>query len=207
MNLKSLLKVIKENESKLSTLLGMAVILIFGVVAINYFRNMNQPEELTLPAQSDEQIEGLPATHVVGEGENLWKIAETYYKSGYNWVDIAEANEIPFPGNIETGQELSIPAVEAKKATVDQASPLATVETPQEAPTKVPTSTPDPVVVLNDSGAVSNAESYTVERGDSLWKIAQKVYGDPYKWVEIARENKLINPDLIHAGNVFVIPR
>ena len=179
MNLKSLLKVIKENESKLSTLLGMAVILIFGVVAINYFRNMNQPEELTLPAQSDEQIEGLPATHVVGEGENLWKIAETYYKSGYNWVDIAEANEIPFPGNIETGQELSIPAVEAKKATVDQASPLATVETPQEAPTKVPTSTPDPVVErfrcrIKCRKLHSRARRQLVEnRTKSLWRSLQ----------------------------------
>src|SRR3989344_8247893 len=164
MDIKSLLKKIKENESRFSTTLGIVVILVFGVMAITYFRNMNQSAQLDIPAETDE-TEGLPTTHIVKSGENLWKIAETYYKSGYNWVDIAEANEIPFPGNIETGQELSIPAVEAKKATVDQASPLATVETPQEAPTKVPTSTPDPVVVLNDSGAVSNAESYTVERG------------------------------------------
>src|SRR3989344_9508075 len=175
MNLKSLLKVIKENESKLSTLLGMAVILIFGVVAINYFRNMNQPEELTLPAQSDEQIEGLPATHVVGEGENLWKIAETYYKSGYNWVDIAEANEIPFPGNIETDKELTIPAVQAKKATVGISSPIAVAQSPSQEPTAtptlasaVPTPTSTPKLVIGgQEDSLTTVESYTVERGDS----------------------------------------
>lgn len=49
--------------------------------------------------------------------------------------------------------------------------------------------------------------SYTVERGDSLWTIAVRAYGDGYKWVEIARDNKLTNPDIIHAGNILSLPK
>ena len=209
MDIKSLLKIIKENESRLSTVLGIVVILIFGIVAINYFRNMNKPEELTIPAETT-QMEGLPTTHTVKSGENLWKIAEEYYKSGYNWVDIAEANEIPFPGNIEEGQELTIPAVEAKKVTVVESPSIAT-ETPeatvQATQTQSPQPTQSPESLTEEEKALATIDSYTVVRGDNLWEIANKVYADPYKWVEIARANKLVNPDLIHAGNVFVIPR
>jgi nucleoid-associated protein YgaU len=40
-----------------------------------------------------------------------------------------------------------------------------------------------------------------------LWTIAVRAYGDGYKWTEIAKANKLVNPNLIHPGNVFVLPR
>ncbi|MEA3357148.1 MAG: LysM peptidoglycan-binding domain-containing protein, partial [Patescibacteria group bacterium] len=38
--------------------------------------------------------------------------------------------------------------------------------------------------------------------GDSLWKISERVYGDPYRWVEIYEANidKIENPDLIYSG-------
>jgi nucleoid-associated protein YgaU len=44
-------------------------------------------------------------------------------------------------------------------------------------------------------------------KGDSLWKIAVRAYGDGYKWVSIAKANKLVNPNLIHSGNVLTLPR
>ena len=52
-----------------------------------------------------------------------------------------------------------------------------------------------------------NASStYTIKVGDDLWSISENVYKDGYKWVEIAKANKLENPGLIHAGNKLVIP-
>jgi len=48
----------------------------------------------------------------------------------------------------------------------------------------------------------SNSSSvYEVQRGDSLWKIAQKKYNDGYKWTEIARINNL---DEVNASNLEV---
>ena len=48
---------------------------------------------------------------------------------------------------------------------------------------------------------------YTVVRGDSLWQISTRLYGTGYNWVLIAQENKLTNPNIIHAGNVLTVPK
>ena len=51
------------------------------------------------------------------------------------------------------------------------------------------------------------ADTFTVESGDNLWKIAVKVYGDGYKWTEIAKANNLKNPGLIYRGQKLNIPK
>ena len=50
--------------------------------------------------------------------------------------------------------------------------------------------------------------TYTVAAGDSLSKIAKKLYGDASKWKRIFEANRdiLKNPDLIHPGQVLKIP-
>lgn len=53
----------------------------------------------------------------------------------------------------------------------------------------------------------SQPETYNVVAGDSLWNISVKIYGDGYKWVEIAKANNLSNPNIIHSGNVLTLPR
>ena len=54
----------------------------------------------------------------------------------------------------------------------------------------------------------SEPRTYTVAEGDSLWKIAQHVYGKGGEWQKIYEANKdtIKNPDLIHPGQVLVIP-
>ncbi|MDE5591315.1 MAG: LysM peptidoglycan-binding domain-containing protein, partial [Acetatifactor sp.] len=50
---------------------------------------------------------------------------------------------------------------------------------------------------------------YEVEKGDSLWKIAGRIYGDPYRFVIIYNANKVvIGPDwnFIPAGMVLYLP-
>jgi nucleoid-associated protein YgaU len=39
------------------------------------------------------------------------------------------------------------------------------------------------------------AKTYTVQKNDSLWKIADKFYGDGRKWKDIADANKDVLPD------------
>ena len=62
----------------------------------------------------------------------------------------------------------------------------------------------------NATGQEQNANTsstYTIKPGDDLWSISQNVYSDGYKWVEIAKVNKLENPGLIHVGNKLFIPK
>ena len=62
-----------------------------------------------------------------------------------------------------------------------------------------------------DGGAqdskVTLPTKYTVNRGDHLWNISTRFYGTGYNWTVLANANRLVNPDVIHAGNVLTIPK
>ncbi|MBW0091865.1 LysM peptidoglycan-binding domain-containing protein [Pseudonocardia sp. KRD-184] len=47
---------------------------------------------------------------------------------------------------------------------------------------------------------------YTVQRGDSLSKIAKQFYGNGGDYMRIAQANGIANPDLIHPGQDLLIP-
>ena len=51
----------------------------------------------------------------------------------------------------------------------------------------------------------NTSSTYTIKPGDDLWSISETVFHDGYKWVEIAKINKLEEPGLIHAGNKLLI--
>ncbi len=178
MNLKNILKTFKLNESTISMVLGAVVIVIVGVLVVNYFKKTSPKTNLPGVTATEETIAPkVGEKYIVQEGDNLWKIAEKAYGSGYNWVDIAKENGLANAGLIEKGQELIIPNVESRLATIVKSEETITGNT------------------------------YTVVKGDSLWKIAVRAYGDGYKWVEIAKVNNLENPDIIHSGNVLTLPR
>lgn len=126
MNIKNLLKLLKLNESSVSMLLGALVVVAIGFLVVNFFRNRGQgPTPTTTggqaavtPVQEGQVPTNLPKTHTVAAGEHLWGIAEQYFSSGFNWVDIAEANSLGTPNLLEVGQELSIPEVPAKAITI-----------------------------------------------------------------------------------------
>lgn len=55
----------------------------------------------------------------------------------------------------------------------------------------------------------NNKGTYVVVKGDSLWKIAKKFYGDGSKWTKIynANKDKIKNPNLIYPKQKLVIPQ
>ena len=50
--------------------------------------------------------------------------------------------------------------------------------------------------------------TYTVVRGDCLWKLAKRFYGDARRWVDIYAANafQIKNPNLIRIGMELIIP-
>lgn len=200
MNLKSLLKNIKYYESSISMILGVIIIVIVGILIVNYFSE-NKGE--TIPSMQITN-QSLPATYVVLKGDDLWKISEKFYGTGYNWIKIAKANNLSNANQIEAGQILNIPVIgdniDQKPTSYQTINP-----TVKLSPTtiEIPTNKIYPENINN----TIKGNSYTVEKGDTLWNIAIRSYGDGYKWVDIARVNKLKNPNLIHRGNILIIPR
>ncbi len=218
--------------------LGAVIVIIVGILVYNYF-STDQGE--TIPAAQTERLSGqitiepeVGAIYVVQEGETLWDIAEKAYGSGYDWRQIAEANDILLGGSISEGQELlipeeteikveepDIPDVEVvdelaeKKdekpefiSEVDQETNQVTITTTEEGSiAEVISGTDSEVEIENISYESIDGNKYTVQKGDTLWDISVRAYGDGFKWVEIAEANDLANPDLIHSGNEFVLPR
>lgn len=181
--LSDLQKRFRSLDSYVSLVLGLAVVLVVGVLAYTAFQNRRAqtPAAPSQTMQDEKSASGAPVgSHTVVAGETLWSISQKYYNTGYHWVDLQAANNVADPDRIEVGQKLVIPTV----------TPIASQR--EEAKGE---SLPQPAV-----------KSYTVVAGDSLWNIAVAQYGNGYKWIEIARANALANPDLIHAGNVLVLP-
>ncbi|HES59690.1 MAG TPA: LysM peptidoglycan-binding domain-containing protein, partial [Caldithrix sp.] len=67
------------------------------------------------------------------------------------------------------------------------------------------------IAQAKEKGAAAVPPSYTVVRGDYLWKIAAKedIYGDAYAWMRIYTSNRdmISDPNLIYPNQVFSIPR
>ena len=63
-----------------------------------------------------------------------------------------------------------------------------------------------PVAPAADEAAP--AKTYTVQKGDTLEKIAQKFYGSSRRWPKIYKANKdtLKNPNRLHVGQTLTIP-
>ena len=135
--------------------------------------------------QKEKKDTNTSSTYTVKIGDSLWNISEKLYKTGYNWVEIARVNKLENPGTIHVGNMLKLPAEKDLAKSVNETSRVE-----------------KPVI----SGAITEGK-YTIKKGDNLWNIAVRAYGDGFRYVEIAKANNLINPNLIHSDNVLEIPR
>lgn len=134
-------------------------------------------------------------TYTIVEGDTLWKIAEKVYKDGYKWPEIARVNNLSNPGLIHVGNKIKLPVVDQKNTTAKKGEKGEI--TKKAASTKAPEVKTDRIT----------SDTYKIKKGDNLWDIAVRAYGDGYKWPEIAKANKLSDPGLVHADNTIKIPR
>ncbi len=181
MEIKQVLKTVKLYESTISMILGALVLAIAAFLVFSYFRNLKVGTVSTNGTQNQTaQI----ASHKVVAGETLWSIAEKYYGDGFKWQQIAEANSISNPESLEKDTKLSIPETELEVKVTTTVKSEETKALKSELPS-----------------------SYTVAKGDDLWKISVKVYGNGHKWPEIAKLNRITNANVIFVGSQLNLPK
>ncbi|WP_460818639.1 LysM peptidoglycan-binding domain-containing protein [Nocardioides korecus] len=114
----------------------------------------------------------------VERGDTLWSIAEQHLAAGERWREVAELNR---------GREMS------DGSTFDDARTILPGWT-----LLLPSSAPRPVA----------EEVVTVQRGDTLWELADDAYGDGSKWPRVyeANDERIEDPHWIHPGQQLVVP-
>jgi LysM repeat protein len=58
----------------------------------------------------------------------------------------------------------------------------------------------------HDIQVQAGAQIYTIQPGDNLSKISKYFYGNPNKYMDIAKANGLADPDKIKVGQKLTIP-
>ena len=186
-------KYFKSTEEVVSMFLGLAIVVVVTALIFNYFQK--NKGSVTIPGASDDislsQNSELVKSneYKVVRGDSLWKIAVKKYGNGYAWTEIAKANNLKNPSSLEIGQKIVIP----EKVTI--ANTELRVETSE--------------ATTSNTSSITVGSEYKVVRGDSLWKIAVKAYGDGYQWTKIWQENKNKLPQAndLEIGMTLIIPR
>ena len=183
-----LINQIKSGESFTNLILGAIVVIAIAITVIVFVKNNKDGQTSSTKDVTATEEDGMTSsTYTIKTGDTLWSISEKTYKSGYNWKEIAKENNLENPGLIHAGNVLKLPSMDKKIAGETKSDPETTITE------KV-------------ADAISGNE-YTVVKGDNLWDISVRAYGDGFRYGEIARANNLANPRLIHSGNVLKIPR
>ncbi|MDW8262274.1 MAG: LysM peptidoglycan-binding domain-containing protein, partial [Phycisphaerales bacterium] len=136
------------------------------------------------PATRPEVQHAADRSYTVKPGDSLARIAEEVYGSQVYFKAIQQANPQVDPMKLKPGMVLRLPEPKAVKARGghDDDSP------------------PPPV---------DSAAEYRVVAGDSLSRIAIKLYGNPARWEEIYELNKAkigADPARLKVGMVLTLP-
>lgn len=124
------------------------------------------------------------------DGKNLFSTDMTVSLEDYTINEKASNGlDVSVSINLKQYREYSTKTVEI---TIKQAKKVATTTTTRSTSTST----------------TSTSTTYTVVKGDCLWNIAKKFYGNGSQYTKIynANKDKIKNPNLIYPGQVLTIP-
>jgi nucleoid-associated protein YgaU len=98
------------------------------------------------------------------------------------------------------------PAIAAREPAAQQpaaSAPAGASQAPIAAASPTQVASASPLVVVED------VRTATVSRGDSLWRISRRLYGQGVRYTVIyaANQDQIRDPDRIYPGQVFVLPQ
>lgn len=181
--------------------------------------SLPQPQPQPTAARNDPNAQ----IHIVQKGESLASIAQKYYgaQEGSRASAIQrlyEANKdiLESPDKIQAGHKLVIPNAQrqqksnASQTLLQKFSDLIERQPTSAAPKtqEKPLITEKPASPTQKTTPTLKVVEYTVQKGDTLWKIAERTLGDGHKMGLLIELNKdqLKNPDDIRVGMKLRVP-
>jgi nucleoid-associated protein YgaU len=175
-------KYFKSTEEIVSMFLGLIIVVVVGGLIFNYFQK--NKGNINIPGSSDISLNDNSDVNVNGSG--FYEVVK-----GDSLWKIAEKKynngyvwtEIAKANNIKNPSIIE----------VGQKIVLPEIEVTEKI----------------EIDKISVGDEYKVVRGDSLWKIAVRAYGDGYQWVKIWEKNKskIYNPNGLEIGMMISIPQ
>jgi nucleoid-associated protein YgaU len=189
--------------------LGIVALLLVGGVFYMTLSKQNAPAvsqgKIDNAYMAPKPTAAPQRTYIVKEGESLTFIAEQQLGNGDLWTDIVKLNNITDINTIVAGTKLLLPT-----------GVVAMVPSATQMPSMTPAPSVTPAPAVSDAGDIGegamtkranpNIKEYTVQEGEGLWQIAEKVYGDGEMFNEIMKANKIQNPDQIYVGMKLKMP-
>lgn len=102
-----------------------------------------------------------------------------------------------------TTTELEVPPMPAAELAPEPGQPEVTETAVEEAPDEP---SADTTTLAPPAGQEQAARTYTVRKGDTLYSIARRFYGDQRRFKDLVKANNLTDPNKIFPGQVLKIP-
>ncbi|MCB9853839.1 MAG: LysM peptidoglycan-binding domain-containing protein [Phycisphaerales bacterium] len=153
------------------------------------------------PASAPE-IEIWPKKHTIATGDTLSDISMEYYGTSHRFDLILKANpDIKGPRSLRVGRELIIPRFETSAETSTIVKLSSMNDAPAARSSTARRSSTSPVVV-------APKRRYSVQKGDTFYSIARKLYGSTDRWQDLFNANKatVSNPSRLRPGMELVVP-
>lgn len=155
------------------------------------------PTEVKVPKEAIHAGEDI--IYKVKPNDTLAKLAKQYYGDEGKWRLIYDANvgKISRRDALYAGQEIVIPHISAPTSGHPVEKPMVVEHLPSP-PTQAP------VTPKKETGK----RTHTVQKGDTLFKLARQYYNSEAEWKKIydANKNVIPNPNALSQGTVLIIP-
>lgn len=190
----------KLRENYLSVALGILVLLVAVTLV---FRSGDTNEQAN--NQEDTSMEQSEQTYTVQAGDSVSSIARDQLGSMDYADEIIAENGITDPNQIEIGDVLVLPNVDgAMEGESMEEESMENDDAMMEEESMEGEVMEDKAVTQTISII---GDTYTVQKGDHLWDIAERAYGDGNMYTTIIEANTLRNPDRLEEGTVLKLPR
>lgn len=193
----------KSSYSAISIQLGIVLVALVAIVinSTNSYDKMNQLNrsavEVLFAIENQEADDGTVINNLGQEGDILNSIV--LENEEQEWEVISEK-----PAEEEENEDVTEEAVTQDTAKPDDTAPEETVSNEERQDDNSAENSEEPEEIEALSRNVTRY--YEVEKGDTLYTISKKIYGDVTYVQKICELNQITNPDNIRYGQKIVLP-